>query len=113
MNINFFCFQPILFSEKKFFICTIEQFYSYNQLGKKIDNAYKNEKCCGIIDYLKFIERHELYLLNDFEDTVDFSFKTLHTLDFLEVDTTKTSYCIFFTIKIIKSFLLSIKSHLI
>lgn len=95
MNIDFFCFQPILFNEKTFFYIQSNNFIPKDN-WEKINTNYKNEKYCGIIDYLKFIERHEIYLLNDFSNSVFYDFKKLNNIEFLEVDKGKTTHAIFY-----------------
>ncbi|WP_419770583.1 MAG: hypothetical protein ACNI3C_01975 [Candidatus Marinarcus sp.] len=95
MIINFFCFQPILFNEQTFFYLQSNNFIP-NKNWEKVDNNYKNSHCCGIVDYLKFIERHDLYLLNDFNNTQNYEFKFLNGLDFLHLNQEETTHAVFY-----------------
>lgn len=95
MNIDFFCFQPILFNEKTFFYIQSNNFIPKNN-WEKIHNKYENFKCSEIIDYLKYIERHEIYILNDYESLIPYDFKNLNNISFLRVNQEKTSHSIFY-----------------
>lgn len=94
MNINFFCFQPILFNEKTFLQVQSTNFIPKN--WDKIDINFISSNCDGITNYIKYIERHELYILNDFSQTVKYNFKNIRDKNFFEINEAKSSYAIFY-----------------
>lgn len=94
MNIDFFCFQPILFDEKAFLKVQSSNFIPKN--WDKINIDYINTNCDCIINYIKYIERHEIYLLNDFSLQIKYNFKNINNLDFININKNNSSYAVFY-----------------
>ncbi len=85
-NIDFFCFQPVLFDEKSFFKVQTSNFIPKN--WQKVVASYENVHCNDILEYIKHMEKHDLYILDDYSQKIN--------IDFAEVDKNHSCYGVFF-----------------